>query len=348
MKKVFLILFSILLAVSAFPQKKHKQRAGAKSKQVLSGTMVSYMSSKDSVQGYMSKPEGEGPFPALILVHEWWGLDDWVKANADKFAKMGYLALCVDLYRGKVTDDPKVAQELSRTLDQQQGVRDVIAAYNYLKSVKDVDTARIGSIGWCMGGTYSLQSAIYIPDLKGAVVCYGGLTTDPDLLGKIQSPVLGIFGRDDKVIPPDKVQAFETAMNNLHKDIKVIEYPGVGHAFLNQNTVKKQYSKKTAEEAWNEIYAFLDKNVKTGNRAAGRTNENQGEEMKTPEQNQGQGTGINGQQQEQGKGVTGQQPEPGMGNTGQTPDTTNRIPGMMPDSTNRNSTSTPDSTNGPH
>jgi carboxymethylenebutenolidase len=223
---------------------------------------VTFMSDQDTVLGYLSLPKGEGKHPALILVHEWWGLDQWMKDNADMFAKKGYVALCVDLYKGKVTNKPDEAGNLAKSLNQEKANNDVVSAYNYLKTLSTVNADKIGSIGWCMGGGYSLQSAINIPDIKATVVCYGHLTTDPGQLSKIQSPILGIFGEEDKVITPDAVKEFEKALKAQGKSIQVYEYPKSGHAFMNHNNTNV-YNKNTAKEAWTKINAFLDKNLKT-------------------------------------------------------------------------------------
>jgi carboxymethylenebutenolidase len=219
------------------------------------------MSNQDTVPCYLSLPKGEGKHPALILVHEWWGLTQWMKDNADMFAKKGYVALCVDLYKGKVTDKPDEAMKLSQSLNQDMAVKDVVSAFNYLKTLSNVDVSKIGCIGWCMGGAFSLQGAINIPELKATVVCYGRLTTDSTLVSKIQSPVLGIFGEEDKVIPFDAVKKFEQALKTQSKHIKVFEYPKSGHAFMNQ-TNKTGYNKNTTKDAWKEIYAFFDGNLK--------------------------------------------------------------------------------------
>jgi carboxymethylenebutenolidase len=243
--KIFSILF-ILLFLSTIKAQNSKE--------------VSFMSNQDTVLGYLALPKGDGEHPAIILVHEWWGLTQWMKDNADMFAKKGYVTLCVDLYRGKVTDKPDEAMKLMQTLNQEQALKDVISSFNYLKTLSQVDVKRIGCVGWCMGGGYSLQGAINIPDLKATVVCYGRLTTDSLALNKIQSPVLGIFGEEDKSITPDAVKQFEQAMKTQGKHIKVFEYPKSAHAFMNQGN--PTYNKATTKEAWKEIYAFLDDRLK--------------------------------------------------------------------------------------
>jgi carboxymethylenebutenolidase len=246
LKKIFSILFisSFLFIINAQNSKE-----------------VSFMSNQDTVLGYLSLPKGEGKHPALILVHEWWGLDQWMKDSADMFAKKGYVALCVDLYRGKVTNKPDEAMKLAQSLDQEKANQDVVSAYNYLKTLSRVNVDKIGSIGWCMGGGFSLQSAINIPDLKAAVVCYGRLTSDKTQISKIQSPILGIFGEADKNITPDAVKQFEQALKDQGKNYKIYEYPKSAHAFMNKNNTTV-YNKETTKEAWAKINAFLDKNLK--------------------------------------------------------------------------------------
>ena len=220
---------------------------------------VRYMSEKDTVLGYLSLPKEEGKHPAIILIHEWWGMNDWVKGNADMFAKKGYVALCIDLFRGKVVSKPDDAMKLVTSMNKEQGVKDLISAYSYLKTLHEVDANKIGCIGWCFGGTYSLQSAINIPDLKAVVICYGTLTEDQDAIEKIKAPLLAIYGKEDKNIPPDKVEKFEKTVKKMGKRIKVLEYPGAGHAFMNNTGT--MYNKEETPKAWKEINSFFDSHL---------------------------------------------------------------------------------------
>jgi len=219
---------------------------------------VTYMSGSDSVKGYLAMPEGDGPFPALIVIHEWWGFDDWIKSNTNAFAEDGFAALAVDLYRGKLAKDPGEAHELMRGLPEDRAMRDMKAAYNYIQTLPKVDKQNIGSIGWCMGGGYSLQAALNLPELSACVICYGRLVTDEESIKNINPPILGIFGEQDRGITPDDVKNFQQALNKAGKENKIIIYPGVGHAFMNQNN-KQGYDSTTTEKAWEEIYNFLDK-----------------------------------------------------------------------------------------
>jgi carboxymethylenebutenolidase len=222
--------------------------------------MVSYKSGADTVSGYLALPEGGGRHPAIIVIHEWWGLNDWVKEEAQKLAEQGYVALAVDLYRGHTASDPGEAHELSRGLPQDRGVRDLQAAFDYLASRRDVEKDHIGSIGWCMGGGYSIQLAIAEPRLAACVVNYGALPTDAASIAKIHAPILGNFGAEDRGITPTSVQAFEKAMKDAGKSVDAKIYDGAGHAFENPNN-KAGYRPDTAKDSWARIVAFFHKTL---------------------------------------------------------------------------------------
>jgi carboxymethylenebutenolidase len=217
---------------------------------------VTFPSGDASAQGVLYLPKGAGPHPALIVIHEWWGLNDWIKQEAAGFAAQGYVALAVDLYRGKVATTPDLAHELSRGLPQDQGVRDLAAAMAYLENRKDVKRDRIGAVGWCMGGGYALQLAIAAPSLRAVAVNYGSLATDKSALAGIHAAVLGNFGGLDRGIPPDAVQAFEAAMRSLGKPVDVKIYPQAGHAFENPNNAAG-YRAEDAADALARIDRFF-------------------------------------------------------------------------------------------
>ncbi len=222
---------------------------------------VSFKSGDETVSGFLALPDGSGRHPGIVVIHEWWGLNDWVKEEAQKLAAQGYVALAVDLYRGKVAADPSLAHELARGLPQDRAVRDMKAAFDYLAARRDVDAKRIGSIGWCMGGGYSLQLAIHEPRLVACVVNYGAMPTDAADIQKINAPVLGNFGALDQGIPPDAVHAFETAMKGAGKSIDVKIYDGAGHAFENPNN-KDGYRPEATADAWSRIVDFYAKTLK--------------------------------------------------------------------------------------
>jgi carboxymethylenebutenolidase len=245
-KALFLALTTLLAAAFAFA-------ADSKS--------VSYKSGDETVQGVLYTPAGKGPFPALVVIHEWWGLNDWVKDQASRLADEGYVTLAIDLYRGKVATTPDMAHEIMRGVPEDRAKRDLHAAFEFLASQVNVKKDRIGSIGWCMGGGYSLDVALQEPTLAAAVINYGHLATDPDALKKINAPILGLFGAQDHGIPPDDVHKFEQMLKQLGKKIEVTIYPDAGHAFENPNN-KDGYRPADAADAWKRTVDFLATSLK--------------------------------------------------------------------------------------
>lgn len=222
---------------------------------------VSYNSGEEQVRSLLALPEGEGPFPALIVIHEWWGLNDWVQQKTKSLANEGYIVLAVDLYRGSVTDEAEAAHELMRGLPEDRAMRDLRAAFAYLNTRGDVKKDRIGSIGWCMGGGYALQAAVQLPDLAACVVNYGRLVTDENLIAQINAPTLGIFGGLDRGIPVKDVKAFEKQMQAMGKEVRVEVYTKSGHAFMNENNAKG-YNGEDAAKAWKQTLDFLNEYLK--------------------------------------------------------------------------------------
>src|SRR3989441_2264517 len=244
--KTLCLLWIVLLFVSSF---------AADSK------IVSYKSGDETVQGVLYTPPGKGPFPAIIVIHEWWGLNDWVKERASKLSDQGYVTLAVDLYRGKVATTPDMAHEIMRGVPEDRAKRDLHSAFAFLSAQPNVKKDRIASIGWCMGGGYSLDVALQEPTLAAAVINYGHLATETEALKKINAPILGLFGGQDHGIPPDDVKKFGAALDQLGKKIDIKIYDDAGHAFENPNN-KDGYRPADAADAWSRTAAFLAANLK--------------------------------------------------------------------------------------
>ena len=222
---------------------------------------VSFKSSGDTVNAVAYLPDGKGPFPAVIVIHEWWGLNDWVKEQANKLADQGYLALAVDFYRGKVATTRDQAHELSRT-SPSRVVRDAQAAFAYLQSRPDVKKDKIGAIGWCWGGGYSLQLAIEEPTLAADVINYSDVSASAEELKKINAPILGLFGAHDQGITPDDVKKFGEQLNKLGKKGDITIYPDAGHGF--QNPVNGAgYEPEDTADAWSKILMFFARHLKS-------------------------------------------------------------------------------------
>jgi carboxymethylenebutenolidase len=217
---------------------------------------VSYKSGDETVSGFLALPDGGGKHPALVVIHEWWGLNDQVKGETQKFAGQGYVALAVDLYRGKVATTPDEAHELMRGEPDDRGIRDLEAAFAYLAARSDVRADKIGSVGWCMGGGWSIKLAMSEAKLAACAVNYGSLPTEASSIAKIKAPVLGNFGADDRGITPESVHAFEAAMKAAGKPCDVKIYDGAGHAFENPNN-KDGYRPQAAADAWARMTVFF-------------------------------------------------------------------------------------------
>jgi carboxymethylenebutenolidase len=222
---------------------------------------ASYKSGNDTVSGVLYVPDGKGPFPAIVVIHEWWGLNDWVKEQSAKLADQGYITLAIDLYRGKVATTPEEAHEMMRGVPEDRAKRDLHAAVEFLAAQSNVRKDRIGSVGWCMGGGYSLDVALQEPTLRAAVINYGRLATDTESLKAINASVLGIFGGQDKGITVDDVQQFAKTLKQLGKKVDVTVYPEAGHAFENPNN-KAGYRAEDAADAWKRTVNFFADTLK--------------------------------------------------------------------------------------
>jgi len=223
---------------------------------------VTFKSGTGTASGFLATPEGKGPFPGVVVIQEWWGLNDWVKDQARALAKEGYVALAPDLYHGKVANTQEEAHQLMSGLSADAALRDLKSAYAALAARPDVKKDRIGAIGWCMGGMYALRLATEEPGLKAVVPYYGAPPTDPAAIARIKAPILGNYGAEDKGPSPEQVKAFEAEMKKAGKPIDVKIYPGAGHAFANPNNPWHGYREEAAKDAWARTTAFLARHLK--------------------------------------------------------------------------------------
>ena len=216
----------------------------------------------ETVTGTLARPAGaSGPLPAVLVIHEWWGLNDNVRDMARKIADQGYVALAVDLYGGRSASTPDSAMVLMQSAmgREAQLTDNLRQAYAYLATQQQATA--IGSVGWCFGGGWSLRTALALPDeLDAAVIYYGQPITDASALAALQMPVLAMFGEADTSIPVDSVRAFEAALNEAGVPNEVKIYPGANHAFANPSG--QAYDAEAAGDAWNRTTAFLAQNLK--------------------------------------------------------------------------------------
>lgn len=214
------------------------------------------------VGAYLAMPEGEGPFPGVLMVHEWWGINGEIVELADRMAEAGYVVLAPDTYRGQTTSQIPRAIFLRVTVDEDRVDSDMQQAFEYLASLEEVDAERIGAVGFCYGGGVVLRHAIQNPELDAVINLYGDTVTDPEALGAVAgpngTPLLGIFGAQDQQIPVSDVTEFEETLVEAGANARVTIYEGVGHAFVQPEAIDEGGA---AAEAWDEIRAFFELNL---------------------------------------------------------------------------------------
>jgi len=226
------------------------------------GSMVSLKSGEETIQAYLALPEKpvKGG-PAIVVIHEWWGLSDWVKGVADRYAVQGYVAIAPDLYRGKLATEPELAHELMRGLPDARAHRDVLAAAAYLKGRKDLAPKQTAVIGFCMGGRLSQLAALDKGPFDACVMCYGSPESDIARLKTLKGPLLGIFGADDRGIGADQTGPLAASLKQAGKPGSSVHvYPGVGHAFLRD--AGSPAGEEQAKLAWAEIDKFMQSHLK--------------------------------------------------------------------------------------
>ncbi len=214
------------------------------------------------VRGYLARPEKiDADVSGIVVIHEWWGLNENIREMTRKLAHAGYVALAVDVYGGKVAETPEKARTyVIEAMRREAKVRENLRqAYRYLTEKQGI--SRVGVIGWCFGGGWALQMALVLPDrLDAVVIYYGRLVTDPELLRRLQMPVLGIFGAEDRSIPVETVHRFQAVLDSLGKVREIYIYPGAGHAFANPSGTR--YAPEAAVDAWKKTLTFLDQYLK--------------------------------------------------------------------------------------
>jgi carboxymethylenebutenolidase len=222
---------------------------------------VTFASGTETIAGYLATPETPGKHPALLVLHSDGGLTNWIKEQTRKLAAEGYVALAVDLYRGHLAFDPELAYNLTISVPPARAFSDMEAAVHFLVARADVNKDKVGSIGWSVGGKWSLLLAENDPFLAACVSHYGLIANNPAEIQKIHAPVLGIFGADDLIVLKDDVEAFDDAMTGAHKSFEMKIYRGTGHDFEDPSN-KLGFREGTTEDAWKLTLSFLERHLK--------------------------------------------------------------------------------------
>ena len=215
-----------------------------------------------TVNGYYAYPQDvTEPLPGILAIHEWWGLNENIEAMARRLAGEGYQVLAVDLYGGQVAETPEAAKQLVQQVANNPfgAEANMTKAYNYL--VEEKQATSVASIGWCFGGSWSLETALLFPELDAAVIYYGGQIGEAteEELSTLKMPILGIFGAEDSSIPVETVAEFESMLQQRDAETEIIIYEDAGHAFANPSG--QNYVPEAAEAAWQQTTEFLNKHL---------------------------------------------------------------------------------------
>jgi carboxymethylenebutenolidase len=215
----------------------------------------------DGTQGYLARPADDGTYPAVVMIHEWWGLNENIEHMADILAGHGYVVFAVDLYDGEVASNSSQAARLSGQVRENpdEAVAKMSRATAGLRELP-YTTDQVASLGWCFGGGQSLQLSLSEADLNATVIYYGTLATDEETLQRIDAPVLGIFGSEDRVVPVEDVRAFDETLDDVGVEHEVYVYEGAGHAFANPSG--ESFQPDATRDAWMKTLAFLDETLK--------------------------------------------------------------------------------------
>ena len=209
------------------------------------------------IQAFVATPEQEDGFPAVVVIHEWWGLNDHIRDVANRLASEGFVTIAPDLFDGRVTTDAEVAGSMMMALNQQDALAKLDAAA--VAFIRKEGSEKVGTIGFCMGGSYSLMLPIHNSSVAAAVAFYGQVPGD-DVLEGLNSPVLYVYAGKDQWITKDEVDRLDAHLSEKGKPGEVVRYPDCDHAFFN-DTRPEVYDESNAGDAWNRAVAFLKANL---------------------------------------------------------------------------------------
>ena len=209
-------------------------------------------------RGYLAEPESEGP--GVIVIHEWWGLDDSMRKMADRFAAEGFVALAPDLYDGDTTEQPDEAQQKLMALNMDKAVKEMRGAVKKVLEHPKCN-GQVGSVGFCAGGGLAVWAAAETPEIGAAVTYYYVMPHGKPDFSKIDGPVLGHFGTEDEFIGPEEAKELQAEMQAAGVEAAFEYYEGAGHAFANDHDRLGTYDEGHAESAWNKTVSFFKKHL---------------------------------------------------------------------------------------
>ncbi len=225
----------------------------------VTNTTVSGINGGADVRAYVAKPEGDGPFPVVIMIHEFYGLNESIVSKADLLAQEGYLVIAPDTFRGSTTTwIPRAIYQVISTRPENVNA-DLDSVYTWIASQPEADSARTAIAGFCYGGRTSLVYSLHNPHLAATVIFYGSPETEVEVLKTLPGPVLGIFGGADQSISVEDVDAFDAALSEAGIEHEITIYDGQPHAFVHD--AEGIESGGAQGEAWDQMLSFLGTNL---------------------------------------------------------------------------------------
>jgi carboxymethylenebutenolidase len=221
---------------------------------------VEFQANGGTASGYLAAPES-GSGPGVVVLQEWWGVDDSVKRIVDSFAEEGFVALAPDLYHGETTDQPDEAEQKMMAMSMEQAEKDMRGAVDYLAEHDAYDGGGIGSVGFCLGGGLSVWAATANDKVDAVVTYYYVMPHGKPDFSKIGGPVLGHFGSEDEFITPDQAKELQAEMQEAGIEAAFEFYEGAGHAFANDHDRLGTYDEGHAKAAWNKTVSFLKQHL---------------------------------------------------------------------------------------
>src|SRR3954452_23431201 len=221
---------------------------------------VEFQSNGDTATGYLAEPES-GRGPGVIVLQEWWGMDDSVRRYVDRFAEAGFLALAPDLYHGETTEQPDEAEQKMMAMNMNRTVKDMRGAVDFLEEQDGFEGDGVGAVGFCLGGGLAVWAGAEHPDVKAVVTYYYVMPHGKPDFSKVNAPVLGHFGTNDDFVPVDDAKALEGELQQAGAEAAFEFYEGAGHAFFADHNRLGTYHPEHANTAWNRTVDFFRRHL---------------------------------------------------------------------------------------
>ncbi|MEX0683887.1 MAG: dienelactone hydrolase family protein [Dehalococcoidia bacterium] len=218
--------------------------------------MLDFAADGEKASGFLTRPQGDGPFPGVVVIQEWWGLNDNIKDIAQRFAREGFAAFAPDLYHGKVAAEPDEAQKAMMALDMPRAVRELVKATEYLSQRPYINGRGIGAVGFCMGGGLALMLASESPLIKAVAPFYGMNPSPAEKLQNVKGPVFAVYAEHDSWVNEAVRAELEMQIRNGGKQVETMVYPGTEHGFFN-DTRPEVFKQAAADDAWGRVLSLF-------------------------------------------------------------------------------------------